>query len=153
MIVAKFVDLVTHRKQPSAVAFGFFSYVALPFSGGKHFEARTHEVVDPDRAFGAHYLIAEIHATPECPANLKLTDSAVFILHQCDGVVFRFDRFHLCIRPAHYFEGKDIFAYVAPRDLYTMAAQVKYSTAAGLFQVPEPIAVRAWMCLARLGPE
>ena len=60
---------------------------------------------------------------------------------------------HLRIGPAHHFQRADVLADEVARDLDAVAAHVDNRAAAGELLVPEPVAVRAGVRLARARPQ
>src|SRR5690606_11636077 len=152
MVVSQVVYFIADRKEPATRRFGFLCHIVSAFTCCEHLESRAKEVVDPDRAFRSHHLIAEVHPATERPAHLKLADRTILILDQCDSVVFSLDRLDLRVGPAHDFHRENILSNVTAGDFDTMAPQVQDGATACLFQVPEPVAVGPGVCFACLRP-
>src|ERR1700760_2958193 len=62
MVIAQIIELITHRKEPAGITFGFLAYIVGAFAGGEHLQTGAQKAIDPDGAFGAHYFIAEVQA-------------------------------------------------------------------------------------------
>src|SRR5690606_29060514 len=121
-------------------------------SAREDIHAGAQEAIDPDRALGPHHLVAQVESAAKGPAHLELPDGAVGIFDQADGMVLRVDRFDLRVGPAHHLDGADVATDIVARDLDTVAREIEDGPAAGLVLVPEPVAVRAGMRLARPRP-
>ena len=151
--VAQLGHLVAHGEQPAAVPLGLLGHVASLPDVGKHLETGAQPVVDPDRAFAARHLVAQVHAPAEAPAHLELPDGPVLVAHQADGAVLHLDRVDLGVGPAHDLHGPHPLAHEGPPDLDAVAAHVHDGAAPGGFRVPEPGAVRPGVGLAGAGPQ
>src|SRR5882724_1849086 len=145
MVITQVIHFVAYREKPARIAFRFFGNIICSFTGGEHLQPGPQKIIYPDCSFSAHHFIAKVQSTAEGPAHFKLADSAVLIFDKSDGMVLRIDWFYLCIRPAHYFNRLDIFSDKTPCNFNTMTTQVENTTAASLFNVPEPIAMRTGM--------
>src|SRR5262249_38492925 len=124
---------------------GFFRDVVFFADRRVHFHSRAEPMVEPNRAVGAGYLVAEVHAATEGPANFELADGAIFVAHESDRVVLGFDRMDERISPAHNLDWPDVLANEVAGDFDTVAAEVDDGSAAGKLFVPEPIAMWARM--------
>ena len=60
-------------------------------------------------------------------------------------MVFCIDGLYLGVGPAHHFYGFNIFTNIGAGNFNTMATQIEYAAATGLFDVPKPVAMRAGM--------
>src|SRR5690606_41877774 len=112
MVVSQVVYFIADRKEPATRRFGFLCHIVSAFTCCEHLESRAKVVVDPDRAFRSHHLIAEVHPAPERPAHLTLADRTILILDQCDSVAFSLDRLDLRCGPAHDFDLEEMLLIV-----------------------------------------
>ena len=108
-------------------------------------------MVQPDRAFGAGHLIAEIHAAPERPAHLELTNGARLELDEGNRVVLIVDGVHERIRPAHHLERAVALPDEVADDLDAVAPEIDDGSSTRQPAVPEPGRVRSRMGLP--GPD
>ena len=58
----------------------------------------------------------------------------------------------MCVGPAHDLDGPDVFADEAADDFDAVAAEVDDGAAAGLFEIPEPVAMGAGVGFTGAGP-
>jgi hypothetical protein len=109
-------------------------------------------MVEPDGAFGAGDLVAQVHAAAEGPAHLKLADGAALKLDESNGVILGLDGMHQCVGPTHDFDGTVVLAHVVADDLDAVATKIDDGAAARLLGIPKPGAVGTGVCLARARP-
>jgi len=104
-------------------------------------------MVEPDRPLGAGDFIAEVHSAAEGPTHFELAEGAVLEPDESDSRILGRDGMDERISGANDFDRPNVFPDEAPDDFDAMAAHIHNGAPARIFFCPEPIAVRARVCL------
>src|SRR3970282_2525651 len=103
------------REDPAAPALRLLGPVPCAAPGAEQLEPRPQPVVEPDRPLRAGDLVPQVHAAPEGPAHLELSEGSALVAHQPHGVILGLDRVDLCVTPAGDLEWAHVAADEARR--------------------------------------